>query len=104
MPLEGIPTQNKSKIPPFFNAFYSLNMVSNIVTTEAVCLTNQVDIATYSKKMFLEPFINAIKALHLVSQNENLRILEFKRFINEFGTHYASTSEMGTKLSIGMLF
>ena len=25
---------------------------------------------------------------------------EFKRFINEFGTHYASKSEMGTKLTI----
>ena len=25
---------------------------------------------------------------------------EFKRFVNEFGTHYSGTSDMGTKLSI----
>ncbi len=31
---------------------------------------------------------------------EEEREQEFKRFINEFGTHYASTSEMGTKLTI----
>ena len=81
--------------------FFSVEHGS-IVTTEAICLTNQVDIATYSKKKFVEPFVNAVKALHLVSdKDENMRILEFKRFINEFGTHYASTSEMGTKLSIG---
>ena len=63
-------------------------------------MTNQVDIASYSQKKFVAPFVDAVKALYLVSTNENLRILEFKRFINEFGTHYASTSEMGTKLSI----
>ena len=31
-------------------------------------------------------------------KDEQLR--EFKRFINEFGTHYSSAAEMGTKLSI----
>lgn len=71
----------------------------SIVTTEAICLTNQVDIGLYSRKMFVDPFIDAIKALHL-ADDEELRLIEFKRFVNEFGTHYASTSEMGTKLTI----
>ena len=52
-----------------------------------------------SDTFFVDPFIDAIKALHLASSEEE-RLIEFKRFVNEFGTHYASTSEMGTKLSI----
>lgn len=71
-----------------------------IVTTEAICLTNKVDVGLYSKKQFVQPFMDAVFALHLASENEQKRILEFKRFVNEFGTHYASTSEMGTKISI----
>lgn len=70
-----------------------------IVTTEAICLTNKVDIGLYSVKAFVDPFIDAVKALHL-AVTEDEKLLEFKRFVNEFGTHFASTSEMGTKLTI----
>ena len=73
----------------------------SIVTTEAICLTNKVDIGFYSPKIFVDPFIDAVKALQLASDdNEAQKLVEFKRFVNEFGTHYASTSEMGTKLCI----
>jgi hypothetical protein len=34
------------------------------------------------------------------SGEDDFRQQEFKRFVNEFGTHYASTTEMGTKISI----
>ena len=73
-----------------------------IVTTEAVCLTNKVDIGLYSRKVFVEPFIDAVKALHWATEKDDstLKLIEFKRFINEFGTHYAITSEMGTKLRL----
>ena len=72
----------------------------SIVTTEAICLTNKVDVSLYSKKAFVDPFKDAVRALHLASDNAGQRLIEFKRFVNEFGTHYASTSEMGTKISI----
>ena len=47
----------------------------------------------------MEPFIDSVKALHHANGTEARRE-EFKRFVNEFGTHYAATTEMGTKLSI----
>jgi hypothetical protein len=49
--------------------------------------------------VFVEPFIEAVKALAKAQSKED-RLIEFKRFIDEFGTHYASTTEMGTKLAI----
>ena len=52
--------------------------------------------------MFVDPFIDAVKALHWATEKDDAttKLIEFKRFINEFGTHYASTSEMGTKLRL----
>ena len=43
-----------------FWRFFSVEHGS-IVTTEAICLTNQVDIASYSQKKFVAPFVDAIK-------------------------------------------
>jgi hypothetical protein len=98
-------------IPPLFSRSWSnTNDIQNvenfyrkehgsIVITEAICLTNQVDLGYHSKKVFVEPFIDAVKALY-IAETEDLRFNEFKRFIDEFGTHYSSTSEMGTKLTI----
>ena len=52
--------------------------------------------------MFVDPFIDAVKALHWATEKDDAttKLIEFKRFVNEFGTHYASTSEMGTKLRL----
>ena len=61
----------------------------SIVVTEAVCLTNKVDIAYYSAKVFVDPFIDAVKALHLATDDPEMQIIEFKRFVNEFGTHFS---------------
>lgn len=45
------------------------------------------------------PFRDAILGLHLVSNQSQMRQeLEFKRFIDEFGTHYASHTLLGVKL------
>jgi hypothetical protein len=30
----------------------------------------------------------------------SLQIREFKRFINEYGTHYATTSKLGTRITM----
>ena len=52
--------------------------------------------------MFTEPFIDTVKALNEVVLKGSLpkQVQEFKRFVNEFGTHYASTTELGTKLTV----
>ena len=88
-------TQDVENIRDFFQ-----REKGSIVVTEALCLTNKVDIAYYSAKVFVEPFIDAVKALHLATKDPDMRIIEFKRFVNEFGTHFSSKSEMGTKLTI----
>lgn len=95
----------------------------SIALSEAICLTHKIDISDRyaqmffsprgghshhfsardfrhrSRKYFVEPFIDSVKALALANGTAE-RIAEFKRFVNEFGTHYSSTSEMGTKLSV----
>ena len=49
-------------------------------------------------------FIGAVKGLHLVSnETREKQNAEFKRFINEFGTHYAQQTILG-KIHTGPLF
>ena len=43
----------------------------------------------------MEPFIDSVVALSKAKEDD--RRAEFKRFVSEFGTHYASTTEMGTR-------
>ena len=77
-------TNDVKKIRDFFQV-----EKGSIVVTEALCLTNKVDIAYYSAKVFVDPFIDAVKALHLASEDPEMRLVEFKRFVNEFGTHFS---------------
>ena len=74
----------------------------SIVVTEAQCITHKVDISDTSKKSFTQPFIDTVLSLNQAIMNGTLahQLHEFKRFVNEFGTHYASSTELGTKLSI----
>ena len=74
----------------------------SIVVTEAQCITHKVDISDTSKKSFTQPFIDTVKSMNEAIMNGTLahQLQEFKRFVNEFGTHYASSTELGTKLSI----
>ena len=102
------------RIPPLFTRSWSDNKDINrvkdffvkesgsIAITEAVCLTHRVDISDLSKKQFVEPFLDSVKSMHSVIKNgdTNDQVREFKRFVNEFGTHYSSAAEMGTRISI----
>ena len=102
------------RIPPLFTRSWSNNeditRVKNffvkekgsVAITEAVCLTHKVDISDLSKKQFVEPFIDSVKSIYSVIQNgdKEAQVQEFKRFVNEFGTHYSSAAEMGTRISI----
>ena len=73
-----------------------------IAVTEALCITHKVDISDTSKKTFKKPFIDTVISMNEAIVNGTLahQLHEFKRFVNEFGTHYASSTELGTKLSI----
>ena len=67
--------------------------------TEAICLTHRIDIADGSRKYFLLGFIESVKSLaRFADQTDEMKTREFERFITEFGTHYSTTSKLGTKL------
>ena len=53
-------------------------------------------------KKFTPPFIETIKNLYSagLSRNKETKLRAFKNFVNEFGTHYAAITELGTKLTI----
>ena len=71
-----------------------------ISVTQAACFSYRIDVASiFARKTFTSPFRDAILGLHLVA-NKSLptQNMEFKRFINEFGTHYSSQTYLGVKV------
>ena len=71
----------------------------SVSITQAVCLTHRIDIADTARKELLNGFVSAVRALAAVAgAGEERRAAEFKRFVGEFGTHYATTSKLGTRL------
>ena len=89
--------ENVNNIKDFF-----VKEKGTIAVTEALCITHKVDISDTSKKIFKKPFIDTVIALNeaILSGSLPHQLQEFKRFVNEFGTHYASSTELGTKLTI----
>jgi len=73
----------------------------SIVVSEAICLTQRIDIHEHSKMAFTVPFQQYVLFLYRATFSDNqTRINEYKKFVNEFGTHYSTTTEMGTKINI----
>ena len=74
----------------------------SIAVTQALCITHKVDVSDVSRKVFTEPFIDTVKALNNTILKGSLpqQVHEFRRLVNEFGTHYASSTELGTKLTV----
>lgn len=72
----------------------------SIAVSQAACSTHRVDISSKSpRKTFMPSFMEAIKGLYLVSnESQTVQDFEFRRFINEFGTHYASRTVLGVRL------
>ena len=71
----------------------------SVAISQAICSTHRVDISQRSGKRFTEPFLEAIRGLYLASNKSDLeQKFELKRFIDEFGTHYASKTILGVKL------
>ena len=69
--------------------------------SEAVCLSHRVDISDKARKKFTTPFIETVRHLYIASMgDEEQKIEAFKNLVNEFGTHYAAITDLGTKLSI----
>ena len=51
--------------------------------------------------MFTSTFVDSLQILyaaHFATEKERLKA--FKHFVGEYGTHYASITELGTKLSV----
>ncbi len=72
----------------------------SISVSEAMCATHRIDLSSRSKKKDLSTsFKEAVKGLYMVSNETEMRKdFEFHRFINEFGTHYASRTILGVRL------
>ena len=53
-------------------------------------------------KKFTPPFEETVKNLYSagLSRKKEIQLRAFKNFVNEFGTHYAAITELGTKLTI----
>ena len=53
-------------------------------------------------KKFTPPFEETVKNLYSagLSKKKETQLRAFKNFVNEFGTHYAAITELGTKLTI----
>ncbi|XP_023334455.1 uncharacterized protein LOC111705962 isoform X2 [Eurytemora carolleeae] len=73
----------------------------SIAVSEAICITQRVDISDRSKKAFMAPFESIVQLLYKTTAADNATKLKvFKGFVREFGTHYSSSTDMGTKLTI----
>ena len=71
----------------------------SIAISQATCSTHWVDLSWNGPKVLTQTFIEAVKGLHMASNQSNLKQnLEFRRFINEFGTHYAKRTILGVRL------
>ena len=68
----------------------------SVAVSQAVCSTHRVDISPRASKTMTTSFIEAVKGLHLVSNETMMKQnSELKRFVNEFGTHYAQQTVLG---------
>lgn len=75
------------------------NEKGSIAVSQAACTTHRVDLSWKSSKSLTQSFIEAVKGLNLASNHSSLKKdLEFKRFVNEFGTHYQKSTILGVKL------
>ena len=73
----------------------------SISVTQATCFSHRIDVANsiLARKTFTSPFRDAILGLYLVTNKSvSIQDVEFKRFINEFGTHYSSQTYLGVKM------
>ena len=70
----------------------------SIAVSQAACSTHRIDVSPKASKIMTLSFVGAVKGLHLVSnETREKQNAEFKRFINEFGTHYAQQTILGKK-------
>ena len=93
------PSYHCTFLAHIFWRFFSVEHGS-IVTTEAICLTNQVDIASYSQKKFVAPFVDAIKgSIDLLKKKFKIFLIVSKTKL-EFDTcdffHFAKLESKST--------
>ena len=67
-------------------------------TFAAYCLTHRVDIYLMSKKNLTQPFVDSAAALEAAAEkDEGSKKAEFRRFVEEFGTHFATQAILRLK-------
>ncbi len=100
------------KLPTLFSKFSSKDKAmqnimnffvkenGSIAVSQAKCTTHRVDISRpYTKKLFTLPFLDALRGLEAVSTKSGYhQLVEFRRFIDEFGTHYSKRTILGVRL------
>ena len=76
------------------------NENGSIAVSQAKCETHRIDISSHhTKKEFTLPFLDAMKALEESNdKSRHHKMAEFKRFIDEFGTHFAKRTILGVRL------
>ena len=61
----------------------------------AYCLTHRVDIYLKSRKNLTQPFVDSAAALEAAAEKgQAARKAEFRRFVEEFGTHFATQASL----------
>jgi len=77
-----------------------------IVQMTAECITHTVAISSFAKPEFTEAFTEAIRSLHTAAKDpDSSRSNDtFRKFINDYGTHYMQHVELGSKLVFQKLF
>eukprot|EP00111_Clytia_hemisphaerica_P008633 TCONS_00025229-protein len=67
-----------------------------VAFTHGMCIQYEMKLSAYYLPEFMPPFVMAIGELHdASSQSTNEQENAFKKFVNEFGTHYMIHSELG---------
>ena len=71
-----------------------------VIISEATCTTHEINISLGSKnKAFTKTFLDKLITLQNAADlPEKERILEFAKFVDEYGTHFSTKTHMGVKL------
>eukprot|EP00111_Clytia_hemisphaerica_P012108 TCONS_00035571-protein len=79
------------------NAASSFSEEQGMVSfTHGMCIQYEMKLSAYLLPEFMPPFVMAIGELHdASSQSPSEQESAFKKFVNEFGTHYMIHSELG---------
>ena len=89
-------TKNELEILDYFK-----NGIGEIVTSAAECITHTVSLSPFVIPPFTKPFTEGLRELHraaLGDLDDTQKTEIFVAFVKNYGTHYMSTTHMGSKI------